>query len=105
MVNVKEYLIDNNLEIININTHEIIVAYKFDLVELDAANAYARELTDISDEEREIELKDYLKDIASDNIDDIIDEISDELDVDLTYEVAEQVDGKQLFSINKNVSF
>ena len=105
MENIKDYLIENNLTVIKTDSREIVVSYKFDLVELDAANHYVKELEDASDLEKEEEFNQYLEDIASDNISDIIEDISEELDIALSFKPSKIIDNEQLFVINKNHNF
>lgn len=104
MIDIKEYLEENNLQVISVDSNSIVISYKFDLVEIDAAKSYLKEL-DCSDEEKKEEYNQYLSEIANDNIYDIMDEISEELDVDLSVEVIEQNEIEQVFLIKKNSNF
>lgn len=101
MESIKEYLEDNNFEIVSKNANEIIIAFKFDLVELDAARAFVNEEEAISEENKEKEYQQYLKEIASDNLEDTLDEIFDELDIELSFEVKDFIENKQIFVIKK----
>ena len=100
MEDIKEYLEDNNFEIISQNTNDVVVSYKFDLVELDAARAFINE-EDILEENKEEEYKEYLKEIASDNLEDTLDEIFEELDIELNFEVRDFIENKQIFIVKK----
>ena len=100
MEDIKEYLEDNNFEIISQNTNEVLISYKFDLVELDAARAFVNE-EDILEENKEGEYQDYLKEIASDNLEDTLDEIFEELDIELSFEARDFIENKQIFAIKK----
>lgn len=101
MTNIKEYLEANNFEVVSKDANEIVIAYSFDLVEIDAAKAFLNAEENISEEDKEKEYQQYLEEIASDNLEDTLDEILDELDIELSFELAEFVENKQLFVVKK----
>ncbi|WP_297520403.1 hypothetical protein [uncultured Clostridium sp.] len=101
MENIKTYLEENNFEVISNSGNQIVIAYKFDLVELNAARTFVDELEDSSDSEKDDEYKAYLADIASDNLEDVLEEILDEFDIELSYEITELSENKQMLILKK----
>ncbi|MGL4761307.1 MAG: hypothetical protein ACRC6T_11410 [Sarcina sp.] len=101
MTNIKEYLIENDFEVISNDMNQIVIAYKFDLTEIDAAKAFVNDLEDSSSEEKDEEYKEFLKDIASDNLEDVLEEILEDFDIELSYEAIEFNENKQLFVLKK----
>ncbi|MGL4451706.1 MAG: hypothetical protein ACRCTZ_10990 [Sarcina sp.] len=101
MINIKKYLEENNFEVISTIASEIIIAYNFDLVEMDAAKSFLNTEEIISKEDKEKEYQQYLEEIASDNLEDTLDEILEELDIKLSFEVQGFAENKQFFVIKK----
>lgn len=97
-----DFLEENGLDIVNFSESEIIISYKFDLVEINAATSYANDIDDITDSEKEVEKKQYLTDIADDNISEIIEEAIEELNIDIKYQVLENKIMYQEFKVILN---
>lgn len=99
MENIIKFLEENELNIISIENENITVAYKFDLVEIDAASAYSK---DFAKDNQYKEYKEYLEDIAFDNLSDIIDDLNDELSEGLIFEKLNFNESESIFVVKRN---